>query len=110
MKCFLKVLFAGFALLAFSPLSGQSQKSYILTETEYSQIIYNMMTAQKALTDCQNQLTDYETQLHTLKNQLKAQSAYLSELKNSNKKKCLVAGSVCFSFGALFMGLFLMNK
>lgn len=68
------------------------------------------MNAQKALTDCQNQLTDCETQLQVLKTQLTAQSAYLKKLKSDNKKRCLVAGSVCFSFGALAMGIFLMNK
>lgn len=87
------------ALLACSPLF--SQKSIALTQAEYDQIILNMMTAQKALTESDSALKTQEAELQTLRTQLQTQSAYCAKLRQGQKNKLVITGALCFCLGVV---------
>lgn len=77
---------------------GQEQK-YYLTEAEYTQIVRNMMTAQKSLLECQSELSGAKADLQTLREQLTAQSESLRKSKEELVFKAFLAGLGCFGAG-----------
>lgn len=88
--------------LALLPLCCHGQEQgYWLTEEEYSQIVRNMMTAQKSLQECQSELSAARADLETLRTQLQTQSESLARSRREQGARLLAVGAACFSAGAL---------
>lgn len=96
-RLFLSAFFL--ALLSLS-CHGQEQR-YYLTEAEYTQIVQNMMTAQKSLLECQSELSEAQADLQTLREQLRTQSESLMRSRKEQAARLLVCGALCFSAGAV---------
>lgn len=99
-------LLVSLLLLLSSPLS-YAEKSYTLTQTEYDQIITNMMTAQKALAESDSQLEKadlalqrQEEELQTLKEDLQNLSAYYKRQQRKATGSKILIGGCAFTFGA----------
>lgn len=97
----LKFFLAAFSLafLACSPLF--SEKGVELTQAEYTQIVQNMMSAQKALTESENALERQEEQLRTLGSQLRSQSEYCARLRQGQRNRLVLTGALFFCLGVV---------
>lgn len=87
------------AFPACSPLF--SEDGVELTQAEYTQIIQNMMTAEKALAESESALERQEEQLRTLGSQLRSQSEYCARLRQGQRNKAVLAGALGFCLGVV---------
>lgn len=96
-----RLFLSGFFLVLLSLSCHGQEQGYWLTEAEYTQIVQNMMTAQKSLLDCQSELSEAQADLQTLREQLRAQSESLMRSRKEQASRLFVCGALCFSAGAV---------
>lgn len=84
---------------ACSPLF--SEKAVELTREEYTLIVQNMMSAQKALGESESALRTQEEELQTLRSQLKSQSEYCAKLRQGQNNRAVLAGALGLCLGVV---------